>query len=131
MDALYPRLLVDDFATSARFYEEALRELLGIEPVKVVPQARYANWDLDGQAVLSLFGRAAIAEITGETGRPAGQDRGMLVFRVDDVDTAAERLIALGARSVAAPQDRPAWGATLRAAHLRDPEGNLIELQSY
>jgi catechol 2,3-dioxygenase-like lactoylglutathione lyase family enzyme len=131
MDALYPRLLVDDFATSARFYTDALRELLGIEPVKVVPEARYANWDLDGQAVLSLFGRAAIAEITGEVGPPVGQDRAMLVFRVDDVDTAAEGLIALGARSVAAAQDRPAWGPTLRTAHLRDPEGNLIELQSY
>ncbi|MFC0038522.1 VOC family protein [Actinomadura rayongensis] len=131
MDALYPRLLVDDFAASARFYEEALRELLGIEPVKVVPEARYANWDLDGQAVLSLFGRAALAEITGEAGPSAGEDRAMLVFRVDDVDAAAGRLSALGAQVVAAAQDRPAWGATLRTAHLRDPEGNLIELQSY
>ena len=28
-------------------------------------------------------------------------------------------------------QDRPAWGPTLRTAHLRTPDGTLVELQSY
>ncbi|MFC4913872.1 VOC family protein [Actinomadura gamaensis] len=133
MDLLYPRLLVDDFDACARFYTVALRDLLGIEPVKVLPEARYANWDLDGQAVLSLFGRAAIAAVAGTSDRPAasGQDRSMLVFKVDDVDAAAKSLEALGASVVAAPADRPEWGPNLRSAHLRDPDGNLLELQSY
>ncbi|MET7463330.1 VOC family protein [Nonomuraea sp. NPDC005501] len=134
MDALYPRLLVRDFAASVAFYQAALRDLHGVEPVKVLPEASYANWDIDGQAGLVLFGRAAITAAVGTSDlpeTPAAQDTSMLVMRVDDVDAAATRLTGHGARLVAPPQDRPAWGPTLRTAHLRDPEGNLIELQSY
>ncbi|WP_026412956.1 VOC family protein [Actinomadura oligospora] len=133
MDALYPRLLVDDFDACARFYTAALRELLGVEPVRILPAASYANWDLDGEAVLSLFGRAAIAAVTGTSGQAAtsGQDRSMLVFKVDDVDAATKTLEGFGATIAAAPTDRPDWGPNLRTAHLRDPEGNLLELQSY
>ncbi|AEW96944.1 MULTISPECIES: glyoxalase/bleomycin resistance/extradiol dioxygenase family protein [Streptomycetaceae] len=134
MDALHPRLLVRDFDTSLRFWTAALRALHGIEPVKVVPEARYANWDLDGQAVLVIFARENIVRIVGTDSLPehaAAQDTGMLVLRVADTDDAAARLAAHGATVVAAPQDRPEWGPGLRTAHLRDPEGNLIELQSY
>ncbi len=134
MDALYPRLLVRDFDASVRFWTAALRDLLGIEPVKVIPEARYANWDLDGQAVLVLYGRDNIARAVGTEALPesaAAQDTGMLVMRVADTDDAAARLAACGATVVAPPQDRPEWGPGLRSAHLRDPEGNLIELQSY
>ncbi|MEV5575435.1 VOC family protein [Spirillospora sp. NPDC052269] len=133
MDALYPRLLVDDFDACARFYTAALRELLGIEPVKILPAASYANWDLNGEAVLSLFGRAAIAAVTGTSDHPAtsGQDHSMLVFKVDNVDAATRTLETFGATIAAAPADRPEWGPNLRSAHLRDPDGNLLELQSY
>ncbi|MFI9589003.1 VOC family protein [Nonomuraea sp. NPDC052265] len=129
MDALYPRLLVRDFPASVAFYRAAL----GVEPVKVVTEAAYANWDIDGQAGLVLFGRHHIAEVVGAGGLPpaAAQDTVMLVMKVDDVDGEADRLVALGATVAAPPQDRPAWGPGLRTAHLRDPEGNLIELQSY
>ncbi|RFU37016.1 glyoxalase/bleomycin resistance/extradiol dioxygenase family protein [Actinomadura logoneensis] len=139
MDALYPRLLVDDFDACARFYTAALRELLGVEPAKVLPAARYAHWDLDGEGALSLFGRAAIAAVTGTAGLPAAPstatasvpDRSMLVFEVDDVDAAAKALAGFGASVAAAPADRPEWGPNLRTAHLRDPDGNLLELQSH
>ncbi|WP_173091833.1 VOC family protein [Actinomadura verrucosospora] len=133
MDALYPRLLVDDFDACARFYAAALDELLGIQPVKLLPDAEYANWDYKGECVLVLMGRARMAETVGTADLPApsGQDGSMLVFRVDDVDKAAAALGALGGTVVAEPADRPEWGPGLRAAHLRDPAGNLLELQSY
>jgi catechol 2,3-dioxygenase-like lactoylglutathione lyase family enzyme len=133
MDALHPRLLVDDFGACARFYEAALRELLRVEPVKLIPEAEYANWDLAGEGVLVLMGRRRMAEAVGTTGLPApsGQDASMLVFRVDDVDAAAGTLRGLGAVQVTGPRDRPEWGPGLRTAHLRDPGGNLLELQSY
>ena len=147
MDALYPRLLVEDFATAAGFWTEALRDLLGIEPVKVLPEAGYANWDLNGEAVLVLFSRAAIAAggggaggggavaaVAGNEALPAtagGQDAAMLVLRVDSVDDATPRFAAHGAKIVADPQDRPEWGPNLRTAHLRTPDGTLVELQSY
>ncbi|MDX2811447.1 VOC family protein [Streptomyces sp. NPDC006207] len=134
MDALYPRLLVEDFGTAARFWTAALRDLLGIEPVKVTPQAGYANWDLGGEAALTLFSRAALARTIGTEALPAhapAQDAAMLVLRVDDVEAAAGKLTAHGASVVTGPRDRPEWGPGLRTAHLRTPDGSLVELQSY
>jgi predicted enzyme related to lactoylglutathione lyase len=134
MDALYPRLLVRDFPATVEFYRGVLAELFGVQPVKVVTEASYANWDLDGQAGLVLFGRAMIAGTVGTGELPAdvpAQDRAMLVFKVDDVDAAVKTFTQYGGVVVAEAQDRPQWGPTLRTAHLRDPEGNLLELQSY
>jgi catechol 2,3-dioxygenase-like lactoylglutathione lyase family enzyme len=134
MDALYPRLLVRDFPAAVEFYRAVLAELFGVQPVKVVAEASYANWDLDGQTGLVLFGRSMIATTVGTAGLPveaAAQDAAMLVFKVDDVDTAAKTLERFGATLVVPAQDRPQWGSTLRTAHLRDPDGNLLELQSY
>ncbi|GGX27252.1 VOC family protein [Streptomyces noursei] len=134
MDALYPRLLVEDFDTAAGFWTEALRDLLGIEPVKVLPAAGYANWDLGGEAVLVLYARTAIARAIGTGDLPSAapaQDSAMLVLRVDDVDAATRCLSEHGAAVLAEPQDRPDWGPNLRTAHIRTPDGTLVELQSY
>ncbi|MFH8407317.1 VOC family protein [Streptomyces sp. NPDC018019] len=134
MDALHPRLLVEDFEAAALFWEGALRDLLGIEPVKVIPQAGYAHGEVDGQTVLALFSRETMAQAVGTDTlppRPAAQDPSMLVLRVPVVDDATPQLAAHGADIVAQPQDRPDWGAHLRTAHLRTPDGTLVELQSY
>jgi predicted enzyme related to lactoylglutathione lyase len=134
MDALYPRLLVRDFDTAVTFYTAVLRDLVGVEPVKVIPQASYANWDINGEAGLVLFSRTAIADVVDTADLPDGpptKDTSMLVLRVDDVERATEIFTKHGAVLVAKPQDRPEWGPGLRTAHLRDPEGNLLELQSY
>ncbi|WP_431044583.1 VOC family protein [Streptomyces sp. P1-3] len=140
MDAMYPRLLVEDFDTAARFWTAALRDLLGVEPVKVILAAGYANWDLNGEAVLALFSRKAVAEAVGTGGLPSAasaasaasaQDAAMLVLRVDDVAAAARCLSGHGASVLADAQDRPDWGPNLRTAHLRTPDGTLVELQSY
>ncbi|MEV0234132.1 VOC family protein [Nonomuraea sp. NPDC050786] len=130
MDALHPRLLVRDFPACAAFYQGVLRDLLGAEPVRVLPG--YASWDIAGQTGLALFARDSLAEAVGTADLPqAAQDRAMLVMKVDDVDKAADCLARHGATVAAPPQDRPDWGPSLRTAHLRDPEGNLIEVQSY
>ncbi len=55
----------------------------------------------------------------------------MRVLTVDDVECAAAVAAACGGRVVVPPGDRPEWGPTCRTAHLRDPDGNLVELQSY
>jgi predicted enzyme related to lactoylglutathione lyase len=134
MDTLYPRVLVRDFPAAVKFYRGVLAELFGVEPVKVVTEASYANWDLDGQAGLVLYGRSMIADTVGTSSLPAdvaAQDKTMLVFKVDDVDAAVKTFEQFGATLVVPAQDRPQWGPTLRTAHLRDPEGTLLELQSY
>ncbi|MFI9273685.1 VOC family protein [Kitasatospora sp. NPDC052896] len=135
MDALYPRLLVARFAECFRFYDAVLPELLGAARQKGDPSGPYANWDVGIEAALVLFDRAALAAVVG-TGDlpaepPAAQDRTMLTCRVQDVDAALALCLAHGGTLVVGATDRPQWGPTLRTAHLRDPDGTLIELQSY
>ncbi|MBH1937362.1 glyoxalase/bleomycin resistance/extradiol dioxygenase family protein [Streptomyces sp. AV19] len=135
MDALHSRLLVSRFADTFRFYAAVLPELTGARLVQGTEDGPYAHWDLDGEGVLMLFDRGAMAQTLGTSGLPAeppaAQDRTMLVSRVADVDAGFALCLRRGGTAVAAPADRPEWGPSLRTAHLRDPEGNLIELQSY
>jgi catechol 2,3-dioxygenase-like lactoylglutathione lyase family enzyme len=134
MDALQPRLLVRDFDRAAAFWTAVLRDLLGIEPAKVLPQAGYAHWELHGGGLLVLFSRAELARAIGTQDLPEtapAQDAAMLVLRVDDPAAAAGVVVRHGGELVAPAQQRPAWGPTLCTAHVRDPEGHLVELQSY
>lgn len=134
MDALYPRLLVTRFAECFGFYRAVLPPLTGAALVKGAPEGPYANWDVDDQAVLVLYDRAAMAATLGTTDLPvrsAAQDCAMLVLRVDDVDEALALCLAHGGTPALPATDRPEWGPNLRSAHLRDPDGHLIELQSY
>ncbi len=135
MDALHPRLLVDRFAESFEFYDAVLPELFGATLMRGTAAGPYANWDVDGQGILVLFDRAALAATIGSadlpTSAPAVQDRVMFVCRVTDVDAGLALCLRHGGTLVSDATDRPEWGPGLRTAHLRDPEGHLIELQSY
>ncbi|WP_027346236.1 VOC family protein [Hamadaea tsunoensis] len=118
---IYPRVIADDFAATVRFYTETL----GLAAEKVVPQFEYASFDFDGETGLAILGRAALgAAVATEPGRGAGM---MLVLVVPDVDGLVARLPAEVV--VAPPADRPGWN--LRSAYVRDPEGNLVEIQTY
>ncbi|MEU7030391.1 VOC family protein [Streptomyces sp. NPDC046275] len=136
MDALYPRLLVTRFPDCFRFYAAVLPPLTGARLAKGGPDGPYANWDRDDEAVLSLFDRAAMAAALGTAALPAepagpARDTGLLVLRVADVDASFTLCTTHGATPVTTPTARPEWGPNLRSAHVRDPEGRLIELQSY
>jgi len=50
------------------------------------------------------------------------------VLSVDDVDATYARLCERSLQFLAGPQNREAWG--IRVVHLRDPDGNLIEIYS-
>ncbi|MEV7184538.1 VOC family protein [Kitasatospora sp. NPDC093102] len=136
MDALYPRLLVTRFAECFGFYRAVLPPLTGATLVKGAPEGPYANWDLADQALLVLFDRSAMAAALGTAELPThpaapAQDAAMLVLRVDDVDAALDLCLRHGGTPATPATDRPEWGPTLRTAHLRDPDGHVIELQSY
>ncbi|MEV4128423.1 VOC family protein [Nocardia sp. NPDC049707] len=135
MDALHTRLLVTDFAACFDFYAAVLPELIGAKLIKGTAAGPYANWDVDDQAVLALFDRNAMSEVVGSTDLPVtaapAQDAVMFVCRVPDVDAGLDLCLRHGATLAAAAADRPHWGPNLRTAHLRDPAGTLIELQSY
>ncbi|MTE15039.1 VOC family protein [Nocardia aurantiaca] len=126
------RVLVDDFASSYRFY----RDVLGLPPKQEVPgdvpesdDGPYACFALPG-GDLALFTRAYMdAAIGAEHRARDGVDGVVLVLRVADVDKAVAVVRERGARIAAEPAEQPAWG--MRVAHLRAPEGTLVELCQY
>jgi lactoylglutathione lyase len=121
------RLLTNQYPEMFRFYRDALdlRVRWGDE------HGVYADLDTGNGVDIALFSRARIAEMIGTSGHPEkskAQDPVMLIFAVDDVDFRANRLIEQGATLVNPPADQPDHG--IRSAHLRDPDGNLIELNT-
>ena len=115
-------LTVTDFDQAVAFYRDAL----GLEQL--------ADWSggdgrvilLDaGSAELELFDERQAASVDRiEAGRRvSGTVR--LAFEVDDLDRAAQRLVAAGATAEAEPVVPP-WGS--RNARLRAPDGMQLTL---
>jgi lactoylglutathione lyase len=124
MPMTHVRLLVDEFDACFRWY----RDVLGLQPYWGEEGSGYADFSAgDGSSDLALFSRAAQVEVSGSLG-DGDRDRVALVFRVDDVDRTAREVAGRGGAIVAGPQDRPGWG--IRTLHLRDPDGNVVELNS-
>jgi lactoylglutathione lyase len=119
------RLLVSDFPASLKFW----RDIMKLSMTFGDETMGYAYFDT-GNAGLELFSRAGFAASLGETPpatTPAGH-QAVIVFRVDDVDATYAELVKRGAKSIAAPVDRPVWQA--RTAHFSDPDGYLVEIYS-
>jgi lactoylglutathione lyase len=116
------RLLVRDFAASFRFYHEQL----GV-PVRLGDGAGPYGELGNARQWFGMFEAALMAEAVGA---PKDEARSGLPFAViletPDVDLLYARLQADGLPILTPPTDRPAWG--LRTIHLRDPDGNLVEL---
>jgi lactoylglutathione lyase len=121
------RLLTNQFPEMYRFYRDAF-DL----PVRWGNESgRYAEFDTGTGIAIALYSRKQMAEIVGAAEKPEytrAQDPFMLILSVDDVDFRANRLIEQGATLVGPPTDQPDHG--IRSAHLRDPDGNLIEINT-
>jgi lactoylglutathione lyase len=118
------RLLVSDIPACLSFYRDVLR----MQVLWADEDGHYVSFKT-GDVVLALNRKQAMAEVVGSSNRPAcadGQDPITLILAVDDVDVAHQELMAKGIAFVTQPMDRPHWG--IRAAHFRDPDGNLIEI---
>jgi catechol 2,3-dioxygenase-like lactoylglutathione lyase family enzyme len=127
----HPRLLVVKFAECFRFY----RDVVGLMVTWGDENDSYASFtDREGkEAVLALFVRQAMAETIGTGNLPADpgsptQDRIALIIEAEELDAEIERMEAQGVQALSEPRDLPDWG--ICAAYLRDPDGNLIELNS-
>ncbi|NWF68444.1 MAG: VOC family protein [Chloroflexi bacterium] len=120
----FTRILVTNFAACFRFY----RDVLGLKPGFGTENDTYADFEC-GDANISLFDKNEMSETLG-TGalpaRPAAQDHVCLIFSVENVDTFYKEQSAKGVTFTLPPTDHPDWG--IRTVHLRDPDGNLIEL---
>jgi catechol 2,3-dioxygenase-like lactoylglutathione lyase family enzyme len=122
IDLNNPRLLVRDFAQSWKFYTKTL----GLAVVNGDGSPPYGEVGSRDRFV-GIFLREAMAELVGPTraGR-APTDPFVLVFEVPNVDRTHASLVRARVPVVIGPTDRPMWG--LRTIHLRDPDGNLVEL---
>lgn len=120
------RLLVNKFDECFRFY----KDVMGFKVTWGKEGEGYASFDA-GAIGLAIFQRGVMAADIGTTGLPSDaecQDKSALIFSVDSVDATVKSLEARGARFVTRPKTYPDYGT--RSAHLRDPDGNLIEVYS-
>lgn len=125
MRSSYVRLMVDDFTTSFLFY----RDVMKLKVVYGHETSRYAEFDMESGTHLAVNQRQVMAEALGTVDQDhtlPGQDRFALIFEVDDVDKSSAELVEAGAHQVSPPREWPGWG--IYAAHFRDPDGYLIEL---
>lgn len=123
------RLLVDNYRECHRFY----REVFGLTPRFGGGEGVYEEFVAGGPGgvILALYHRGMMASVVGTGSLPPhviSQDSVALTFEVGNVDAAYDALTAMGVNFVAPPSDKPEW--LLRVAHLRDPAGNLIELNA-
>ncbi|MFS4105532.1 VOC family protein [Streptomyces sp. PD-S100-1] len=125
MELAQVRLLVTDFAACYRFYAD----VLGLKPQSGAERGPYEKFSpATGSAGIALQDRAMMAQILGELGETVAGHRSLVVLRVDDLDAYCAGVTARGAALLHGPApmtDR------MRVAHLKDPEGNVVELQEW
>lgn len=124
MKLTHIRLLVDDIETCRQFYKEKL----GFREQLAVVEGIYYEFEA-GACILALYKRDLMESVAGVAmlgEQPV--DRVALTFEVEDVGTTYTTLRERGVTFVTPPHDQEAW--VLRVAHLRDPEGNLIEINA-
>lgn len=118
------RLLVNDIEACRDFYKDKL----GFAEQLAVVEGIYYEF-VAGECVLALYKRDLMESVAGIV--MAGDklvDKVALTFEVADVDKTYKDLKAKGVEFIDEPHDQETW--VLRVAHLRDPAGNLIEINA-
>ncbi len=118
-------LLAENFDVCFRFY----RDVVGLECAWGAEVGTYADFKVGNRTFLALFKRDLMAKAVGTQDLPASlptQDHTAIVLQVDDLDSTVLELNRKGASFITDPKGYPTW--TIRAAHLCDTDGNLIEL---
>ena len=120
----HARLLVSNFKACFLFY----RDVLKLDVVWGDENGPYADFQA-GETKIALFERRLMADVVGTSGQPSYaecQDRVALILAVENVDEAYRDLKDEGVAFVTEPTDFTGWG--IRAAHFRDPNGDLLEI---
>ena len=112
------RLFVDDVAGCADWYKKHF----GLE--ERVDAGVYVELDT-GECKLGFFQRDAMSKVLHGGLRPPG-DSHLINIETGNVDDAVGTLRDAGVEIEIEPHDQPEW--FMRVAHVRDPEGNLVEL---
>jgi lactoylglutathione lyase len=124
MKLTHIRLLANDIEGLRAFYKDKL----GFKETLAVVEGIYYEFEA-GDCILALYKRELMESVAGvpmASDKPV--DKVALTFNVDDVDATYTELRGKGVAFTTEPHDQEAW--VLRVAHLRDPEGNLIEINA-
>ena len=106
-------LLTNDVRRLADFY----KRLLGVENGS---DDEVHPFILDEETALTIYNEGTVRN---------NQNQNIcLAFTVDDIESAHERVLSLGARILEPPAKRP-WGATNMSFH--DPDNNVIFFRSF
>lgn len=116
-------LLVSKFEESIKFYEETL----GFELIPSDSSENYAEFR-SGNVTLSLFRRSVMEKTLPLPPATVNSNAAVLVLTSDDVDQSYSVLSERKVAFIDKPENNNEWG--LRVVHLKDPEGNLIEINS-
>ena len=121
------RLLVTRLDECLLFY----RDVLGLKLTWGELGGNYVSFDTGEGQGLSLCKKDFMSEVVGKyhfSAQFESQDTCVCIFEVTDLEQTVQTIEKNGGQFVTEIQDRPDWG--IRVVHLRDPDGNLIELFS-
>jgi lactoylglutathione lyase len=124
MNLTHIRLLVNDIEACRDFYKNKL----GFKEQLAVVEGIYYEF-VAGGCVLALYKRDLMESVAGIV--MAGDkpiDKVALTLEVAEVDATYKELKAKSVEFIDEPHDQEAW--VLRVVHLRDPAGNLIEINA-
>jgi len=122
-----PILLVSRFDECFRFY----RDTMGFKISWGKEGDSYATFVVRRNIKLSIFDKGQMAKTIGNDSLPSestSQDKMALTFAVKDLDKTIKKMGKKGAKFVTPVIDRKDWG--IRTVFLRDPDGNLLQLES-
>jgi lactoylglutathione lyase len=123
MELIQVRIIVRDFQAMFRFY----RDVIGLCPQTNDDRGPYGKLTFpQGTAAIALQERAHLARTLDDLG-----DRGdatLIAIRVPAVVELVGSIQGRGGRFLREPE--LLWGR-MRAAYLRDPEGNILEFQEW
>jgi catechol 2,3-dioxygenase-like lactoylglutathione lyase family enzyme len=118
------RLIVSDFKRSYHFY----RDTLGLGLDFGTEDDAVAEFDAE-TVLLTLVDKEQLDQIPAGVYAPGSKagDRSVLVFTVPDLTAACKQLTAKGVQLLNEPHTITEWH--IRVVYLRDPDGNLVEIQ--
>ena len=118
------RLLVENFDQCFEFYSEKM----GFEVIWGKKGDVYGSFKVDESFSISIFVASLMDEHVKAISpqRHRSSDQTVLIFETDDTDAIYKKLRGNNVEFINEPHDMPGWGS--RCVHLRDPEGNLLEI---
>ncbi|MBN2280248.1 MAG: VOC family protein [Candidatus Marinimicrobia bacterium] len=121
------RLLVKDFDKCFKFYSEKL----GLKVIWGKVGEVYASFDNGHNGEIGIFKSDLMASVVGNADMPLPdncREKIAIILQVKSVDNEYTIMKKKGVNFINEPVDMAAWG--MRVVHLKDTEGNLIELCS-